>query len=75
MRTRLVDCFTAVFPGLTRDEAPGISIDNFPAWDSSHHFVLMKVIEESFDVKIPEETVGEIDSFPVIENYLVQEGQ
>ena len=72
-RARLVTCFTAVFPGLTPEEATSISVDSFPAWDSSHHFVLMKVIEETFGIQIPEEKVGEIDSFPVIEDYLARE--
>ena len=33
----------------------------------------MKVIEETFGIQIPEEKVGEIDSFPVIEDYLARE--
>jgi acyl carrier protein len=75
LRERLVVCFTAVFPGLSALDAPTASIDTIPAWDSSHHFILMQVIEEQFAIQIPEAVVGEIDSFAGFENYLKGDGQ
>jgi len=75
IRERLVTCFIAVFPKLTPDQAPNISIDNFPTWDSSHHFILMQAIEETFGIQIPEEKVGEIDSYRAVEEYLAGEGR
>jgi acyl carrier protein len=65
-------CFSAVFPGLTPEEAPGATIDSVPAWDSSHHFLLMQVVEETFGIQIPEEALGEIDSFAAFESYLAR---
>jgi acyl carrier protein len=70
LRARLVACFTAVFPALSPDAAPGSTADTVPAWDSSHHFMLMQVIEETFEIRIPEDVVGEIDSFAGFEEYL-----
>ena len=70
VRSRLITCFAAVFPGLTPDHAPNANFDNVAAWDSSHHFMLMQVIEESFGVQIPEQVLGEIDSFRGFEDYL-----
>lgn len=69
-RERLTGCFTAVFPGLPPDEAPSATIDTVPNWDSSHHFMLSLVMEEAFAIRIPEEVMGEIDSFAGFEDYL-----
>ncbi len=71
-RVRLVECFTAVFPGLSASDAPVAAIDSMPAWDSSRHFMLMQVVEETFGIQIPEEVVGEIDSFASFEDYLTR---
>lgn len=71
-RERLISCFTTVFADLDDDAAPHASIDNVRAWDSSHHFMLMQVIEEEFGIQIPEEAMGEIDSFSGFEHYLAQ---
>jgi acyl carrier protein len=73
IRERLIACFIAVFPELSREQAPDVSIENFAAWDSSHHFILMQVIEEDFGFQIPEEKTSEIDSFHAIEDLLTQE--
>ena len=70
LRERLVACFLAVFPGLSALEAPTATIDSIQGWDSSRHFMLMQVIEEEFGIQIPEEVVGEIESFAGFENYL-----
>jgi len=70
VRQRLVACFTAVFPGLSVMEAPAATVDNVRTWDSSHHFMLMQVIEEEFGIQIPEEVLGDIESFAGFENHL-----
>lgn len=75
LRERLVVCFTAVFSGISALEVATATIDTVPSWDSSHHFLLMQVIEEEFGIQIPEEVVGEIDSFAGFENYLNGDGQ
>jgi acyl carrier protein len=74
LHPRLIACFTAVFPGLTPEEASTATIDTVRAWDSSHHFMLMQVIEEDFAIQIPEEVLGEIDSFAGFEDYLARKG-
>ena len=74
VRRRLVTCFAAVFPGLSATEAPAATPDSVPAWDSSHHFLLIEVVEEEFGIQIPEEAAGEFDSFAGFENYLGAHG-
>jgi acyl carrier protein len=74
VRRRLVTCFTAVFPELPAREAPDATVDSLASWDSSRHFLLMAVVEEEFGIRIPEETVGEIDSFAGLEGHLNANG-
>jgi acyl carrier protein len=74
-REHLVACFTAVFPRLGPDEVRAATIDSVSDWDSTHHFLLVQVIEEAFGIQIPEEIVGETVSFGGFEAYLAQEGK
>lgn len=74
-RERLISCFTTVFADLSGEAAPNASIDNLSAWDSSRHFMLMQVIEEEFGIQIPEEVIGEIESFAGFESYLTKSGR
>ena len=67
---RLAKCFRTVFPELPQDALPGAAIDTVKGWDSSHHFQLMQAVEEEFDIRVPDEAIGEIDSFASFENYL-----
>jgi acyl carrier protein len=67
---QLVSCFTTVFPGLGEDQAQHATMDNVRDWDSSHHFMLMQVVEEAFSIRIPEAAMGEIVSFRGFEDYL-----
>jgi acyl carrier protein len=69
---RLIDCFSAVFPGLSPEEAKKATMDTLPAWDSSHHFMLMQIVEEAFGTPVPEEMMGEIDSFAGFRDYLLK---
>jgi acyl carrier protein len=75
LRQRLATCFTTVFPKLSAIDAPTATVDTVPAWDSTHHFMLMLVVQEEFGIPIPEETVGEIDSFAALENHLSSNGR
>lgn len=49
----LARCLQAVFPDLTDDEVAEASVDTVPDWDSLHALMLVAVIEEVFDVRIP----------------------
>ena len=72
---RLIACFTAVFPTLSADEAPKVTIDNTAEWDSSNHVLLIHVVEESFGIQIPEDVVAETISFTEFEEYLVRKAK
>ena len=73
IRERLVDCFTTVFPTLTPEEAIAATADSVSNWDSVQHLTLMRVVEEAFEIEIPYEVLGGIDSFAGFEQYLSED--
>jgi acyl carrier protein len=73
VRERLIACFTSVFPSLTAESATTANVDAVASWDSGHHFILIQVIEEAFDIRFPETVLGEIDSFQGFEQYLAMQ--
>ena len=69
-RDRLVTCFTAVFPKLTRAEVESATPLTVPAWDSLANVMLVTVIEEEFGLEIPVEELPQLGSFDRLLEYL-----
>lgn len=69
-RTRLIQCFSAVFPELDEDEIPRVARDNVARWDSLANFSLIAVMEEEFGIQIEANDVDRLVSFVSILNYL-----
>ncbi len=67
---RLLQCFRTVFPEQADQALLAATPDTVERWDSTNHFLLLQVIEEEFDVRIPESTGGELLSFQEVRNYL-----
>ena len=67
---RLRQCFAAVFPDLTPDQAAGASPATVDAWDSVAHVTLLTVIEEEFGVEVPVDDMAQLASFAAIERFL-----
>jgi len=55
--------FEVPFETITENSSP----DNIESWDSIKHINLILAIEEEFDIKIPEEEVGNLLNFKLIE--------
>jgi len=72
-RTRLLECFRAVFPEHTDEKLLNASPDNLQEWDSTEHVILLNLIEQEFGVSILEGIGQELLSFTDFERYL--EGQ
>lgn len=70
IRQRLAQCFAAVFPTIPPDQLASATADNVAAWDSAHHAALVQVIEEEFQLELPDNVIGETDSFAAFETYL-----
>jgi len=67
---RLADCFCAVFPELSSEEALCATSATVPSWDSVAVVTLLTVIEEEFGINIEEDDPTKFDSFARILDYL-----
>jgi acyl carrier protein len=74
-RTRLVDCFAAVFPDVPAQELPQASTASLAAWDSLASITLLTVLEEEFGVQIDPEQLEHLQSFESVAEYLERQPQ
>jgi acyl carrier protein len=74
IRTRLQQCFAAVFPNVTPSQITAASPQTVDAWDSVAHVTLMTVIEEEFGVELPVDGMEKLASFADVERYLESHG-
>lgn len=65
-RSRLIRCFSAVFPSLSEEEIPAARLESVEGWDSVASLTLFAVIEEEFQVELDPEQLGGILSFEAI---------
>ena len=75
VRTRLVKCFSAVFPDLTEREIPLASTVSVGTWDSLASITLLSVLEEEFELQVDPEELEHLVSFDLILAYLQHEQQ
>jgi len=72
---RLANCFCAVFPELSSEQALHASSTTVQSWDSVAVVTLLAVIEEEYGISIEEEDPAEFDSFQRILSYLQEVGK
>jgi acyl carrier protein len=65
-REQLIQCFSAVFPGLSRDEIVRASTSSLPRWDSIAMINLVSVIEEEMKTSVEPEDLERFVSFEMI---------
>jgi len=70
IETRLLQAFHTLFPSYTWDALRTGTPDSLAEWDSTNHFVLLELIEETFEIRIPERDGGELLSFAAFAAYL-----
>jgi acyl carrier protein len=70
LEQRLLGCFQSVFAGEPAGRLATATPDSLGRWDSTNHFLLIEVIEEEFQVRIPERDSGELLSFQAWAGYL-----
>jgi acyl carrier protein len=66
-KSRLLDCFSAVFPTLSRDQIARAEQATLPEWDSMVTVTLIAVIEDEFHVEVP---VTEMENLVSFESFL-----
>lgn len=69
-RSRLVNCFAAVFPTLTPDEIAAARPERVAAWDSIAHVTLLVVVEQEFGVAVEPEDIQRLTSFDALLDYV-----
>lgn len=67
---RLRGCFAAAFPDLPPDRFASAGIDTVAEWDSLHAVVLVALIEEAFDIRIPARDYARLRSYAAVSDYL-----
>ncbi len=67
---RLRGCLAAAFPDLPPDQFRSAGVDTVPEWDSLHAVVLVALIEEAFDTRIPARDYARLRSYAAISDYL-----
>jgi acyl carrier protein len=70
LEARLVDCFAAVFPGLSEGEVRRASLASVAKWDSLATITLIGVVEEEFSVSVQPDDLELLTSFELILDYL-----
>ena len=66
IETRLVTCFTAVFPGLRPEDTPQASVDTVRSWDSLATAQLLTTVEEEFGIEVDADALDQMCSFQQI---------
>jgi acyl carrier protein len=74
VESRLLDCFSSVFPGLTNDEIREVSTASQGAWDSLATVTLAALIQEQFNLEIDPEVLPDLNSFEAFRNYISRSG-
>ncbi len=67
---KLRGCFAAAFPDLGADRVHTADVDTVAQWDSLRAVVLIALIEEAFDVRIPARDYVRLRSYAAINEYL-----
>lgn len=70
IQERLINCFSTVFPDLSRDEILRASNSSVATWDSLATVTLVSVVEEEFGVAILPEDYDYMISFQLVSECL-----
>jgi acyl carrier protein len=70
LKSRLVTCFAAVFPGLSPEEIARANVNSVGSWDSMATLTLTGLIEEEFSVSIDPGDREDLTSFELILDHL-----
>ena len=68
--SRLLRCFAAVFPELSREELRTVSSQVTGHWDSLSIVTLTALVQEEFNIEIRSEDVPDLNSFEAFWAYV-----
>jgi acyl carrier protein len=70
VETRLIRCFSAIFPDLDNKQILRATIASVAEWDSIATVTLVNIIEEEFKIQVDPEDVEPLMSFEQFLRYL-----
>lgn len=70
IRSRLTQCFSAVFPELSEAQIQQASPETVESWDSFAAVTLLAVVQEEFGVQIEDSDLMQLTSFERMLEYL-----
>jgi acyl carrier protein len=70
VETRLIRCFSAIFPDLDDEQISCATIASVAEWDSIATVTLVNIIEEEFKMQVDPEDVEPLTSFEHFLRYL-----
>jgi acyl carrier protein len=70
VRSRLMKCFSAVFPALPSNTLANANNTNTAEWDSVASVTLFALVEEEFGSELDVNALGELTSFDSILDHL-----
>lgn len=72
LESRLIRCFSSVFPVLVPEEIRVASAQSLATWDSLAAVTLVAVVQQEFGVQIDLLDLPELDSFEAFRTYLLR---
>jgi acyl carrier protein len=66
-KVKILEVMSSVFEVELTSLNEGSSIDNIENWDSIRHLNLILALEEEFNITIPDEEVGDLVNYKLIE--------
>lgn len=66
-KSQIIKVMSAVFEVPVENITDSSSIDSIESWDSVKHLNLILALEEEFDISIPDEEVGNLMNYKLIE--------
>lgn len=68
--SRVIDCFSALFPGYSREEMLSASRESIPEWDSLASVTLLVLLQEEFHLDIDLSEFEQFNSVKSVMDYV-----
>ena len=72
IENRLVECFSAVFPNLSREQMTALDRDSTDAWDSIAGVTLVSILQQELQVDIDLTDLEHLSSFRAVFAYVAE---
>ena len=70
LESRLVNCFSSVFPDLSEEQIRNASVESVPEWNSLAAVTLVAVLQEEFSLQVNLADLPRLVSFAAVKTYV-----